>query len=220
MKRLHMVSGDPLRTPTVVSWNEPNAWLQTGIGTVVSLNPRLAWMHGGIQPEIARTWLGLVGPGIKKRGIDNATWTDHTDVRPTMLALLGLEDDYLHDGRVIVEQLNPEALPEQIQGSLDDYQALAIAYKQLNAPLGELSLASIKYSTALIQTDSALVYNSYLDTMADFAARRDALAGEIKEMLEGAAFGDAQIHPGIAGSLLGQVHRLIAEMKGLAAAAH
>jgi hypothetical protein len=61
MKLLHMVSGDPLRTPTVVSWNEPNAWVQTGTDTAVSINPRFAWMHGGIQPEIARTWLGLVG---------------------------------------------------------------------------------------------------------------------------------------------------------------
>ena len=57
-------------------------------------------MHGGIQPEIAQTWLGIVGPGVKAGGIDDTTWTDHTDVRPTMLALLGLEDDYTHDGRV------------------------------------------------------------------------------------------------------------------------
>ena len=114
MKLLHMVSGDPLRTPTVVSWNEPNAWVQTSgcaINEVSCINPAFAWMHGGIQPEIAQTWLGLVGPGVKKRGIDDDTWTDHTDVRPTMLALLGLEDDYLHDGRVIVEHLDPEYLP-------------------------------------------------------------------------------------------------------------
>jgi len=220
MKLLHMVSGDPLRTPTVVSWNEPNAWVQTGGGAAASINPRFAWMHGGIQPEIANTWLGLVGPGVNKGGIDDTTWTDHTDVRPTILALAGLKDDYLHDGRVIVEQLDREGLPEEIEERLDNYQALAIAYKQLNAPFGELSLASIKYSTALIQTDSPAAYNSYLDKMADFTARRDALAGKIKEVLEGAAFGDAEIRPGTAGSLLGQAHGLIAEMKGLAAAAH
>ena len=91
MRLLHMVSGDPLRTPTVVSWNEPNAWVQTfgcASNEVSCINPAFAWMHGGIQPEIAQTWLGLVGPGIKKRGIDDDTWADHTDVRPTMLALL------------------------------------------------------------------------------------------------------------------------------------
>ncbi len=126
MKLLHMLSGDPLRTPTVVSWNEPNAWVQTTGGTGdVSINPAFAWMHGGIQPEIARTWLGLIGPGVKKRGIDDDTWTDHTDVRPTILALLGLHDDYTHDGRVIVEQLDPEALSEQIHKNRGPYQRLA-----------------------------------------------------------------------------------------------
>jgi len=58
MKLLHMVSGDPLRTPTVVSWNESNAWVQTGNGTPVSINPAFAWVHGGIQPEIAQTCSG------------------------------------------------------------------------------------------------------------------------------------------------------------------
>ncbi len=40
MKLLHIVSGDPLRTPTVVSRNEPNAWVQT-IGTA-GINPAFA----------------------------------------------------------------------------------------------------------------------------------------------------------------------------------
>ena len=110
-------------------------------------------------------------------------------------------------------------MPEEIEEKPGAYQRLATAYKQLNAPFGELSLASIKYSTALIQSDGAVVYNSYLDTMADFTARRDALAGKIKKVLEGAAFEDAEIPPGTAVSLLGQAHGLIAEMKGLAAAA-
>jgi hypothetical protein len=133
-----------------------------------------------------------------------------------MLALLGLEDDYLPDGRVIVEQLDPGALPEQIQETLDDYQALAVAYKQLNAPFGELSMASIKYSTARIQTENAAVCNSYLEKMEDFAARRDALVAEIKEVLEGAAFGDARIKHGTAASLAGRAKRMVSQMKGMA----
>ena len=176
MKLLHMVSGDPLRTPTVVSWNEPNAWVQTGSGTPVSINPAFAWMHGGIQRDIAQTWLGFVGPGVKKGGIDGKTWTDHTDVRPTMLSLLGLEDDYTHDGRVIVEQLHRSALPWPIKVNPDAYQRLATAYKQLNAPFGDLSLASIKYATAQIKNTRASVYDSYLGRMAAFTERRDALA--------------------------------------------
>jgi hypothetical protein len=220
MKLLHMVSGDPLRTPTVVSWNEPNAWVQTGNGTAVSINPAFAWMHGGIQPEIAQTWLGFVGPGVKKGGIDDKTWTDHTDVRPTMLALLGLEDDYAHDGRVIVEQLLASALPWPIKANPDAYQRLATAFKQLNAPFGDLSMASIKYSTANIKNTSPTVYDSYMHKMATFTERRDALAAWITAVLEGAAFDEDPVNPGVAALLAAEANLLVAQMKAMAAAAH
>src|SRR5262249_15494745 len=153
---------------------------------------------------------------------DDDTWTDHTDVRPTMLALLGLEDDYAHDGRVIVEQLDPEYLPEPLRTNPSGrgYQRLALIYKQLNAPFGELSMASIEYTTAQIQTDKALVYNSYLDTMANFTTRRDALAAEIRKLLEEAAFDEAPIEQAKADPLIEQARELIAEMKWMAAAAH
>ena len=185
----------------------------------MSINPAFAWMHGGIQPEISRTWLGLVGPGVKRLGIDDDTWTDNTDVRPTMLHLLGLQDNYTHDGRVIVEQLEPEALSAPMRRYPHTYQRLATAYKQLNAPFGELWVASIKYATALIQSASA-AYNSYLDTMADFTARRDALAEQIKAALEGAAFDDSPIRRGTAELLEAQANEMIDEMQHLAAAAH
>ena len=57
-----------------------------------------------------------------------------------MLHLLGLQDSYTHDGRVIVEQLEPEALSAPMRRYPHTYQRLATAYKQLNAPFGELSV--------------------------------------------------------------------------------
>jgi hypothetical protein len=216
MKLLHMVSGDPLRTPTVVSWNEANAWVQTGSGEAVTINPKFAWQHGGIQPEIGQTWLGLVGPGVKSKGIDNKTWTDHTDVRPTVLAMLGLQDDYVHDGRVIVEQVEPSALPKQIRANLSDYQSLAIAYKRLNAPFGELSMASIGYATAQIANKKDAVYKAYLHKMAQFTDRRDSLAVQIKAVLDGATFHNKPISQGTAKSLAGQANGLIAQMEAMA----
>ena len=33
------------------------------------------------------------------------TWVDETDIRPTIMYLLGLKDDYEHDGRVITQVL-------------------------------------------------------------------------------------------------------------------
>ena len=56
--------------------------------------------------------------------------------------------------------------------------------------------------------------------MASFAARRDALAAEIRRLLEDAAFEDAPIHQGQADSLIDQAQDLIAEMKGMASTAH
>jgi len=58
---------------------------------------------------INTTWLGLVGPGVKHLGVTGKAWSDHTDIRPTMMALLGLTDDYTYDG-VAADRL-PE--PEQ-----------------------------------------------------------------------------------------------------------
>ena len=40
------------------------------------------------------------------------TWVEETDIRPTMLYLLGLSDDYLSDGHVVTQALTsvPAAL--------------------------------------------------------------------------------------------------------------
>ena len=61
--------------------------------------PELRWNNGDIQDEIASTWIGMVGPGVEPSATPDETWMDHTDLRPTILSLLGLKDDYTHDGR-------------------------------------------------------------------------------------------------------------------------
>jgi arylsulfatase A-like enzyme len=81
----------------------------------VTEQPGFAWNHGDFAPDINRTWLGLAGPGIQKLGITDQIWSDHTDIRPTMLTLLGLRDDYTHDGRALFELANPTALPQALR---------------------------------------------------------------------------------------------------------
>ena len=83
----------------------------------------------------------MVGPGVKQLGRDDAVFTDHTDVRPTVMALLGLTDDYVHDGRVIAEFMQPGALPQGIRNARENFIELAQVFKQLNAPKGELGRA-------------------------------------------------------------------------------
>jgi hypothetical protein len=48
-----------------------------------------AWNHSGVYPDTATIWMGMAGPGVRHLGIDDRTWADQTDVRPTTLALLG-----------------------------------------------------------------------------------------------------------------------------------
>ncbi len=73
--------------------------------------------------------LGLDGPaaaaGTTSSGPDSGQivvaddhfggpWVDETDIRPTIMYLTGLRDDYEHDGRVITQILSrPELRPSR-----------------------------------------------------------------------------------------------------------
>jgi hypothetical protein len=50
-------------------------------------------------------------PEVDSIGIGSNTWSDHTDMRPTILELAGLNDDHVHDGRAISEILQGYAVP-------------------------------------------------------------------------------------------------------------
>ena len=135
---LHMVTAGPLRTPTVVGFDRGDIYVGVGAvttslpgcaGQAVCTGTSCAWNHGGINSVVRRTWSGMVGPGVRPVGIDNDTWADHVDMRATMLALLHLQDDYAHDGRIIVENLDPSILPTSISAHLPAYRRLAAAYK-------------------------------------------------------------------------------------------
>jgi hypothetical protein len=123
---LHMQTFDPLRTPSFTIFANPDYFVtgSTTCGTsatpetaCVTQQPGFAWNHGDVQPEITNTWLGMVGPGIDQAGVDQVTWSDHTDVRTTMLTFLGLKDDYSHEGRALVEKFDGWAQPSAVKGS-------------------------------------------------------------------------------------------------------
>ena len=108
-----MVTGDPKRTPTMVLFGNDNFWLSSGIAPVAGSRAspsQRAGTRGTTAPSSAQintTWLGMVGPGVAHLGIDNSVWSDHTNIQPTMMALLGLRDDYAPDGRVLGEIIDP-----------------------------------------------------------------------------------------------------------------
>ncbi|HET8894167.1 MAG TPA: alkaline phosphatase family protein [Gaiellaceae bacterium] len=185
---LHMVNADPSRTPTLTLFGNPDFFFQSSDcnGVHVCANPAFAWNHGDVQDEIARTWLGLVGPGVQHSGIgiNFQTWTDHTNVRPTILALLGLKDDYVHDGRVLVEALEPSAIPKAMRGAT--MRRLAAAYNQLNAPFGTFAAATLGASTTALASPTK--YASIEKRLAALITERNKLAVKIRNALDAAAF--------------------------------
>ena len=61
----------------------------------------------------------MVGPGVMPLGTFGGVFSDETDIRPTILALAGLKDDYQHDGRVLFEALDNEAVPDSLRDRRD-----------------------------------------------------------------------------------------------------
>lgn len=227
MKALHMVTGDPARTPTFTMFADPDYFLFAssavcGTPTTPSCvlipppsNFTFAWNHGSIEPEIATTWVGFVGPGVRNLGQDDKTWMDHTDLRPTILGLLGLQDDYAHDGRIVAEPLYSWALPTQLLAHRSSWINLARVYKQLDAPFGDFAKASLMLSTVGLKSGSAADDSTYTDISADLAAwtsRRDALAAQIQVLLEGSTFSGQAFDEVQARSLIRQAQALIDEV--------
>jgi hypothetical protein len=229
MKTLHMVTTDPLRTPTFTPFADPNWFFFATGGPVCATsadcafipprsNSSFAWNHGDIQDEIASTWVGYVGPGIAQNGTDSTTWSDHTDIRPTILTLLGLTDDYSHDGRLIRENLDGWAVPSAVQQS-GRFVQLSESYKQLNAPFGSFAMDLLTASTRALASGSPAddsTYTSIEGQIRDLTSQRDALAAQIKSALDAATFGGQALSNGDAGTLVSQAQNLLDQAAALA----
>ena len=172
-----------------------------------------AWDHGDYAAEVDSNYVGFVGPGVKNLGLDGPAankgpnsagansgltvvsdyhlpgpWADETDIRPTMMYLLGLRDDYEHDGRVITQILsNPNFALSQ-----PGVTALGECYKQLNSSVGEFGAYTLQADTSALES-STPGDSEYLRVDAELRAldvARDRLAEQIKGELEDAAFQD------------------------------
>jgi len=186
--------------------------------TCTSINSEYAWNHGYYAPEINNTWLGLVGPGVKHLGVDGSspgqgpssaynanagttldtqtgnhgTWVDQADVQPTIMALTGLKDDYIPDGRVITEDLT--ITPGRT--GQPRFEELAACYKQLNSSVGQFGTDMLVADTAALKTGSSNDDSRYQRVGAEIrllGAGRNALAAKIKDDLFAAEFGNRLI---------------------------
>ena len=189
--------------------------------TCTSINNEYAWNHGYYAPEINNTWLGLVGPGVKNLGVDGAgpgegpssaynanagtatdtqivnhgTWADQADVQPTVMALTGLKDDYVPDGRVLTEDMTFR--PGKTWQA--EFQPLAVCYKQLNSSVGEFGTDMLVADTKALKTGSGAGDSTYQTVSAEIkllGGLRDEYATQIKNDLFDAEF-DSKSIPGL-----------------------
>ncbi len=217
---LHMVNADPARTPTFAMFAKPDYYLSTGSASCtpscVTQNTGFAWDHGDYAAEIDTNYFGIAGPDVKHLGLDGdtasqgpssagpdsgqvtvpgsgtrGTWTDETDIRPTLLYLAGLRDDYQTDGRVITQVL---ADPDRALRPAA-VTALGACYKQLNSSVGQFGTATLQAATKAIESDSAgdATYTRTDRALSTLEQARDHLAEVIKDELSAAAFGDQPV---------------------------
>jgi hypothetical protein len=209
-------TGDPTTNPKTP--NCPTSTPATAAANCVVINNGFAWNHGYYAPEIDNTWLGIVGPGVANKGVDGftaaqgpssadgsnsnpqpvtsvgnpGTWADHTDIRPTILALTGLKDDYIDDGRVLVEDLTVS--PGKT--GQPKFEELAKCYKQLNSSVGQFGTDVLVADSAALKTGSSTDDSTYRKVSSEIrilGAGRDLLATKIKNDLFAAEFDNKPI---------------------------
>jgi hypothetical protein len=202
-KALHMVNTDPQRTPTFTYFANPDFFLynsptnnpcpDAAHAAATCVDYHFAWNHGDATEDIGRTWLGLVGPGVRRLGRTSEVWSDHTDIRPTMLELVGLKDSYEQDGRVLVEFLKPSAVSETLRRHSEQLARLAVTYKQIEAPFNRFAGNVLVASTHALASGSSTDDGTYQKTesrITSLTAARDAVAGKMRTVLNDAAFDD------------------------------
>jgi hypothetical protein len=197
LKALHMINADPQRTMSFTMFSKPDYFFETfspcpkGQGC---LNDGFAYIHGDYAPDIGQTWLGMAGPGVDSNGIDDSTWTDHTDIVPTMLSLVGLKPDYTPDGRVITQILSPSVAKGD---NGESFTQLGDIYKQLDAPYGDFAHSLIVASTNGIKSNDT-TYLATEQAIQSLTSQRDALVAQMRDVLNGVTVGHREqlIHDG------------------------
>ena len=222
---LHLQTADPLRTPTYTLFPKPDYFFVAVFGDSgcehqqqLRLRPRV------LQPEhrhhLGRRWSAPVWPTTRSTGRSPAggnqpsdpesmktvpqasgtgTWVEETDIRPTMLHLLGLTDDYQSDGHVITQALT--SVPAALAATAD----LAKGYDQINSSVGQFATDTLLADTKALASGSASDDSAYAAeqvTLQQLADDRDAAAAKIKQTLSNAAAGHVPSHGEIQSGLV------------------
>jgi hypothetical protein len=238
-RALHMQTADPLRLPTYTLFPVPDYFFSS-TGPNVSINSGFAWNHGYYSPNIDVTWAAIAGKGVARRGVDGpqpaqgneahdpnstntvpqastvGTWIEEADLRPTLLYLVGLSDDYTSDGAVITAALtDPSA-------ALTSTKLLAAVYTQLNSSVGSFATDTLLADSHALASGSAASDNTFTREQAalgQLVSDRDQLVNGIKQTLASAAAGYPQ-SPGTTLSETGRAAALLLRATALRITTH
>ena len=140
------------------------------------------------------------------------TWVEETDIRPTMLYLAGLSDDYQSDGHVITQAL------ATVPPALAATQQLAAGYDQIESSVGQFGTDTLIADSKALASGSSSddsVFANEQATLLTLAGDRDTAAAKIKKELSDAAAGHA-LNNGQVTSGLAQVKELLRRADQLA----
>ncbi|TMD94137.1 MAG: alkaline phosphatase family protein [Chloroflexi bacterium] len=226
-KALHMVNADPQRTQTFTYFANPDYFLTTGntacptASVPTCVDYHFAYSHGDVTEDIARTWLGFVGPGVKNLGRTSDTWSDHADIRPTILSLLGLKDSYEPDGAALVDFLDTSAVSRELRAHHESLVRLHTVYKEIAAPFGPFAADTLVASTRAIASGSATDDSAYASTessISSLTSQRDALEAQMRTALTNATFGGPLASEQQLKSMIDQGNQLLDHASALASA--
>lgn len=230
---LHMVTADPLRTPTFVSFANGEDYVENSpndcgsVTTATCANSGFVGIHGDYAPETDTTWAGFAGPGVRNVGLDTTDWTEHVDIRPTLLQLLGLTDDYTTDGRVITQIVQPGTASAPASLTDPKVSMLGMLQKRLNAPVYEsaegamdgFGTATLAADTSALKSGSGTDDSLFTTVEADITlatAERNAVVADIDARLTAASSGTS-IDPAAAAKDTAQGNCLVAYANALKA---
>ena len=112
----------------------------------------------------------------------------------------------------LIDQLHTWAVPHALRERHETLRQLGEVYKQLNAPFGQFGMDTLAISTRAIKSGDAnddSTYTALANKLRAFTHQRDALAEQMRSILEEAAFGGQVIHKVQALMLIFEAEKLL-----------
>ena len=207
------VTADPQRTPSFTLFGNPDYFLTAGqeraAGAATKFNCpdsahqasvcvdyHFAWSHGDATEDIGRTWLGMAGPGVRELG-DHEPGVDRTTrTSSRRCSSLAGPGGQLHRRtvRVVSEFLECHGLPHALRDHESELTELGL---DLQADQRAVRRALVRrarrlddgHSRSGSPSERQHVHGGLGPDRGADCPDRDALAGEMRDVLNEAAFG-------------------------------